>query len=112
MKAFAAALCEAWEHAALAASGAAQRIAIARFGIVLGSDGGALAKLVRAARWTFARSLGDGSQWVPWVHIADAVRAIGHLPTRLAGESLVRGAEAAGDLRSPRARDPVAIRIA
>jgi uncharacterized protein (TIGR01777 family) len=68
-------ICQAWEQAAAEASALGARVAIARIGIVLG-DGGALSKMTTPFRFFVGGPLGDGSQWVSWVHIEDAVRAI------------------------------------
>lgn len=73
---FAAELCQQWE---LAAREANATVAIARFGIVLGREGGALAKLLPLARAGLAGPIAGGAQWVPWVHLDDAVEAIVHL---------------------------------
>ena len=81
---FAAELCTAWEAAALDAADVT-RVAIPRFGIVLGREGGALAKLAPLTRALLGGPIGGGKQWVPWVHLDDAVEAIVHLLARGAG---------------------------
>jgi len=60
-----------WEKEALAAEGKNLRVAIARFGIVLGPDGGAMAKMIPAFRMLVGGPLGGGRQWFPWIHLAD-----------------------------------------
>jgi uncharacterized protein (TIGR01777 family) len=47
-----------------------------RFGVVLGSDDGALPALLRPAGLGLAAVLGDGRQGFPWIHIDDAVGLI------------------------------------
>ncbi len=73
---FAAELCRAWEAAALAARGAASRVALLRFGIVLGREGGALAKLAPLTNVGLGGPIAGGEQWMAWIHLADAVEAI------------------------------------
>jgi uncharacterized protein (TIGR01777 family) len=69
----------AWEREAARAADAGMRVAMLRFGIVLGSDGGALAKMLPLFRWGLGGRLGSGAQWWSWITLGDAVRAIGHI---------------------------------
>ncbi|MBA3499535.1 MAG: TIGR01777 family protein, partial [Deltaproteobacteria bacterium] len=71
---FAADLCVAWEEVAREA--AAARIVHARFGVVLGREGGALDALLPIFRLGLGGPIGGGAQWMPWIHLEDAVRAI------------------------------------
>lgn len=73
---FLAELAKDWESEALAAQAKGVRVAIARFGIVLGADGGALAKMMPAFRLFVGGPLGTGQQWFPWIHIQDMVAAL------------------------------------
>ncbi len=73
---FLARLCEDWEKEALAAGRAGTRVAVPRFGIVLSAKGGALPLLARPIRMFAGGPLGNGRQWLPWIHIEDAVRII------------------------------------
>lgn len=73
---FAATLCRDWEAAAEAARPHAKRIVRARFGIVLGGEGGALASMRPLFRLGLGGRVGAGSQWVPWIHLEDAVAAL------------------------------------
>jgi uncharacterized protein len=41
---------------------------------VLGRDGGALAKMLPAFKAFAGGPLGNGAQWLSWIHIEDAVR--------------------------------------
>jgi uncharacterized protein (TIGR01777 family) len=63
-----------WESAALGASGPMTRVALCRFGIVLGSGGGALAEMVSNFRRYPPAVLGSGKQWFSWIHIGDLAR--------------------------------------
>lgn len=71
-----------WEAAALGARDRGARVIQTRFGLVLGADGGALAKMVPAFRALAGGSMGSGGQWVPWIHIHDLVAAMAHIIDR------------------------------
>ncbi|MEJ2155080.1 MAG: TIGR01777 family oxidoreductase [Desulfobacteraceae bacterium] len=75
-KDFLADLAKAWEAEAAAAESKGARVVIARFGIALGIDGGALAKMIPAFRSFTGGPLGSGKQWFPWIHIQDLVAAL------------------------------------
>ncbi|MFO7496313.1 MAG: TIGR01777 family oxidoreductase [Desulfobacterales bacterium] len=65
-----------WEAEALKAADQGSRVVVARFGIVLGADGGALEKMIPAFRSYLGGPLGDGTQWFPWIHIGDLTAAL------------------------------------
>lgn len=75
---FLAKLCVAWEKAGEQAMTEVEgvRAASVRLGVVLGAGGGALSKMIPAFQFFAGGPLGSGSQWVPWVHVDDVVRAI------------------------------------
>lgn len=73
---FLAELCQAWEAAADPARRAGIRVVHARFGMVLSGRGGALAKMEPLFRWGLGGRLGSGRQFVSWVALPDAVRAL------------------------------------
>ena len=64
-------LCEAWEREARAAEALDVRVCIARIGVVLDRDGGALAKMLPAFRLGGGGPLASGRQWFPWLHRED-----------------------------------------
>ncbi len=64
-----------WEQEVLKAAEKGSRVVLMRFGIVLGPDGGAMAKMLPAFRMFVGGRLGSGRQWFPWIHIADLVAA-------------------------------------
>jgi hypothetical protein len=72
----------AWEAETGAAAEKGVRVAVARFGIPLDPGGGALAKMLPAYRFFAGGPLGRGSQWFPWIHLDDLVRALGFLADR------------------------------
>lgn len=71
-----------WETEALAAEIKGARVVIARFGIVLGKEGGALHTMLTAFKSFVGGPLGSGKQWVSWIHIHDLVAAIDYLAGR------------------------------
>jgi hypothetical protein len=64
-------LCLDWETATEAAVEAGVRTAIVRIGVVLGAGGGALQKMLPPFRLGIGGPLGNGRQWVSWVHLDD-----------------------------------------
>lgn len=76
---FVAALCRQWEAAADPVRDAGVRLAHLRSGIVLSTDGGALARQLPLFRLGLGGRLGSGRQWVSWVTIEDEVAAIAHV---------------------------------
>jgi len=70
---FLAQACIGWEKWADAAVPLGLRVAKIRTGIVLGKDGGALAKMLPAFRLFAGGELGSGKQWMPWIHVDDLV---------------------------------------
>jgi len=50
-----------------------------RTGIVLGSGGGALVKMVEPFKWFVVGPLGSGQQWMSWIHLEDEVNLILHV---------------------------------
>ena len=73
---FAQRLCRATEACAREAERHGVRVVLLRTGIVLGADGGALAKMLPAFDLGLGGRMGDGRQWMSWIHIDDMVRLI------------------------------------
>lgn len=73
---FMATLCVGWEKEASRAVDLGIRTVVARLGIVLSSQGGALAEMLPIFRWGLGGRLGSGQQWMSWVHIDDVTKAI------------------------------------
>jgi len=65
-----------WEAAARDARTRGVRVAVMRFGVVLGRDGGALRQMVPAFRLGAGGPLGNGRQWFSWIHLDDLAAAI------------------------------------
>ncbi|MEO7111555.1 MAG: TIGR01777 family oxidoreductase [Polyangiaceae bacterium] len=68
-------ICTDWESAATPAE-AVTRVVHPRIGVVLSPDGGMLKTVLPAFRAFVGGPIGDGKQWVSFVHIDDAIRAI------------------------------------
>ncbi len=73
---FAAQLCKAWEDAAHAAEQVGVRVCLLRTGLVLSNDGGLLGRMLLPFRLGLGTRLGDGKQWMSWVHIEDYVEIL------------------------------------
>ena len=69
-------VCRDWEAAAEPARAAGIRVVNLRLGMVLGPDGGALAKMLPAFKLGLGGPLGNGRQWISWVALDDVVRMI------------------------------------
>lgn len=74
---FLAELAREWEAAAAAASDAAARVVLLRFGLVLSREGGALRKMLLPFYFGGGR-LGNGRQYLSWISSIDATRALIH----------------------------------
>jgi uncharacterized protein len=73
---FVAHVCRDWESEALRAAQIDIRTVVLRFGPVLGHGGGPLARMLPVFRMGLGGRLGNGRQWMSWIHIDDLVRAI------------------------------------
>jgi len=65
-----------WESAAEQAASPDTRVTMLRFGMILAREGGAGKMLHKIFRTGLAGRVGSGNQWMPWIHIEDAVRMI------------------------------------
>ena len=65
-----------WEDSTRSVEALGIRRVIIRSGIVLGSDGGVLARLLLPYRFFVGGPIGRGKQWMSWIHIADEVGCI------------------------------------
>ncbi len=73
---FLAGLCRDWEQAAQRAAQAGVRVFIPRIGAVLGLDGGALAQMLPPFQFGAGGPIGNGRQYMPWIHLFDLVELI------------------------------------
>lgn len=86
---FLARLTAEWEAASAAAAGHGVRRVLLRSGVVLSGAGGALPKMALPFKLFVGGTAGDGSQWVPWIHLRDEVRAIRFLLEHPGGRGAV-----------------------
>jgi len=70
-------LCEvakSWEQAIQFRRNEFDRVAVIRIGMVLGKNGGALKRLLPIFRFGLGGTLGNGKQWMSWIHEKDLAR--------------------------------------
>ncbi|MDF5607523.1 DUF1731 domain-containing protein, partial [Vibrio parahaemolyticus] len=72
-------VCAKWEQIAKRAESEQTRVCLLRTGVVLGLNGGALAKMLLPYKLGVGGPLGNGNQYMPWIHILDMDRAILYL---------------------------------
>ena len=68
---FLAEVCQAWEREASRAEAFGLRLVRLRLGMVLAGDGGALGRMLPPFRAFVGGPLGNGQQWVSWIHRGD-----------------------------------------
>lgn len=73
---FQAQLCRAWEAEARKAEKLGVRVCLLRTGLVLERDGGALPKMLPQFQAGLGGALGNGKQWMSWIHRDDLVAMI------------------------------------
>jgi uncharacterized protein (TIGR01777 family) len=69
-------VCEAWEQETIPIGEQGVRVVILRIGLVLGVDGGMLAKLLTPFEFGGGGIMGHGRQWMPWIEHDDLIRVI------------------------------------
>lgn len=72
-------LCASWENAARVAEQCGVRVCLLRTGLVLSKKGGLLGRMLLPFKLALGARLGDGKQWMSWVHIDDYVAMVLHL---------------------------------
>lgn len=79
---FAAQLCGAWEETAQRAEALGIRVVLLRTGLVLAREGGFLRRLLPPFRLGLGGPIGNGRQWMPWIHLRDEIGLIDFLLQR------------------------------
>ena len=69
-------LCAQWEQSAAQAQAHGTRVCYLRTGVVLAKDGGALPRLALPVKFGVGSILGNGQQWLSWIHLDDMLRLI------------------------------------
>jgi uncharacterized protein (TIGR01777 family) len=72
-------LCEAWENAARPAGDHGVRVAYLRIGLVVGTEGGFITRILTPFEFGLGGSIGSGKQWMSWIERDDLVRLIAHV---------------------------------
>jgi uncharacterized protein (TIGR01777 family) len=75
---FLAEVCREWEEETRKAEAFGVRVVSVRIGVILAKEGGALAKMLPLFKTGIAGPLASGGQWMPWLHIDDAVGLLLH----------------------------------
>jgi uncharacterized protein len=73
---FLAQVCQGWEAEAEKVKASGTRLSIIRIGIVLGPDGGVLARMMLPFQVFAGGPLGSGEQWVSWIHREDLINLL------------------------------------
>lgn len=68
--------CKEWEAASAEVESLGVRRAIARTGVVLAREGGALPRMALPFKLFAGGPAGSGRQWLPWIHLRDEVAAL------------------------------------
>ena len=76
---FASQLCIAWEETAQRAEAMGIRVVLVRTGLVLSAEGGFLSRLRLPFKLALGGPIGNGRQWMPWIHIDDQIALIDFL---------------------------------
>jgi uncharacterized protein len=98
---FLAGVCVEWEQATAHAAEKGIRVVNTRFGIILDSKGGALAKMLTPFRMGVGGKVGSGKQWMSWIALDDVTGAIEYVlasetvkgPVNFVAPNPVRNAE-------------------
>jgi uncharacterized protein (TIGR01777 family) len=98
---FLAQVASAWESEGRKAETSGTRYVALRIAMVMGRHGGAIPMIGSIFRYGLGGNLGNGKQWMPWIHVADiaglvfhAVRQTGlHGPLNASGPVPVRNEE-------------------
>jgi len=76
---FLANVCSSLERASFAIRKRGARVVYARFGMVIGPNGGFLKKMLLPFKLGLGGKVGSGKQWMSWVHREDLIQALIHI---------------------------------
>jgi len=68
---FLAKVCKDWEEETFKVKNLNIRAVVFRIGMVLGFDGGAMDKMLPLFKLGLGGNIGDGNQWMSWIHVRD-----------------------------------------
>ena len=71
-------LCHAWESAANRAANYGVRVVCLRIGLVVGTEGGFLTRMLMPFEFGLGGPMGSGKQWMSWIERDDLIRLIAH----------------------------------
>ena len=71
-------LCHAWESAANRAGNYGVRVVCLRIGLVVGTEGGFLTRMLMPFEFGLGGPMGSGKQWMSWIERDDLIRLIAH----------------------------------
>ena len=71
-------LCDAWEKAASRAAELEVRVVYLRIGLVVGTEGGLLTRMLTPFEYGLGGPMGSGQQWMSWIERDDLIRLIVH----------------------------------
>jgi uncharacterized protein (TIGR01777 family) len=72
-------VCDLWERMAMRAQAYGVRVVRLRIGLVLGTEGGMLSRLLTPFECGFGGPIGDGRQWMSWIERDDLIRLIAYV---------------------------------
>jgi uncharacterized protein (TIGR01777 family) len=72
-------LCDAWEKAAGRAAEYGVRVVCLRIGLVVGTEGGLLTRMLTPFEFGLGGPIGSGKQWMSWIERDDLIRLIAHV---------------------------------
>jgi uncharacterized protein (TIGR01777 family) len=79
---FSHALCDSWEKAASRATEYGVRVVHLRIGLVVGTEGGLLTRMLTPFEFGLGGPMGSGKQWMSWIERDDLIRLMIHALVR------------------------------
>src|SRR6202030_476990 len=72
-------LCDAWEKTASKAAEYGVRVIYLRIGLVVGTEGGFLTRMLTPFEFGLGGPMGSGKQWMSWIERDDLIRLVAHV---------------------------------